>query len=87
MRTARISIAPLDEFFEQVLEHVRTGEAQKEACRFSYATPEVLFETFTTPRWHIIRVMTGASAMSIRELARRLGRNIKGVHRGDGADR
>lgn len=81
MRIVRISLATLDEFFEQTLAEIRTGEPQKEAKVFSYATPELLFQTFTTSRWHSIRVMTGAGPMSIRELARRLGRDIKGVHR------
>jgi predicted transcriptional regulator len=81
MRIAKISIASVDEFMAHTLAAVRSGKPQKERKRFSYATPELLFETFTTPRWFIIRVMTGAEPMSIRELARRLGRDIKGVHR------
>ena len=31
-------------------------------------------------RWELIRAMTGAGRLSIRELARRVDRDVKGVH-------
>ena len=31
-------------------------------------------------RWELLRAMCGASAMSIREAARRVGRDVKAVH-------
>jgi predicted transcriptional regulator len=79
MKTVTIGIASLEEFSERVLATVKSGKFPGRF--FSYATPELLFRTFTTPRWQIIRAMTGAGPMSIRELSRRLERDVKGVHR------
>lgn len=31
-------------------------------------------------RWDLLKIMTGDGAMSIREAARRLGRDVKAVH-------
>ncbi|BCQ27041.1 transcriptional regulator (plasmid) [Caballeronia sp. NK8] len=79
MKTVTIGIASLEEVGERVLAAVKSGKFQGHF--FSYATPELLFRTFTTPRWQIIRAMTGAGPMSIRELSRRIERDVKGVHR------
>ncbi|SAK89241.1 Helix-turn-helix domain protein [Caballeronia calidae] len=79
MKTVTIGIASLEEVGERVMSAVKSGKFQGHF--FSYATPELLFRTFTTPRWQIIRAMTGAGPMSIRELSRRLERDVKGVHR------
>ncbi|WP_321797332.1 transcriptional regulator [Caballeronia sp. J97] len=79
MKTVTIGIASLEEVGERVMKAVKSGKFQGHL--FSYATPELLFRTFTTPRWQIIRAMTGAGPMSIRELSRRLERDVKGVHR------
>ena len=35
----------------------------------------------TTKRWEIVRAMTGAGPLAIREAARRVGRDVKAVHR------
>lgn len=79
MKTVTIGIASLEEVGKPVVAAVKSGKFQGHF--FSYATPELLFRTFTTPRWQIIRAMTGAGPMSIRELSRRLERDVKGVHR------
>ena len=34
----------------------------------------------TVKRWELLKVMTGACAMSIREAARRVGRDVKAVN-------
>lgn len=46
----------------------------------SFETPELLFKTLTIKRWELLQAMTGAGAMSIREVARRLHRDVKAVH-------
>ncbi len=55
-------------------------KGRKQGARISFATPELLFRVLTAKRWEIIRAMTGAGAMSIREAARRVGRDVKAVH-------
>lgn len=46
-------------------------------CLFERTT---LFKVLSGYRWDLLKVMTGAGRMSIREAARRLGRDVKAVH-------
>lgn len=48
--------------------------------RISFETPELLWQTLTLKRWQILKAMTGAGVLSIREIARRVGRDSKAVH-------
>ena len=54
------------------------GEAQ--GAHISFASPELLFSLMTAKRWQIVRAMAGAGPLSIREVARRVGRDVKAVH-------
>ena len=54
------------------------GEAQGNFITFD--TAEDLLKMLTQMRWQILRTMAGAGSMSIRELARRLDRDVKRVH-------
>jgi predicted transcriptional regulator len=56
-------------------------EGRKQGARISFASPELLFRVLTTKRWEIVRAMTGAGPLAIREAARRVGRDVKAVHR------
>ena len=57
----------------------KTGEPQKSA-RISFATPELLWRVLTAKRWELLKVLCGAGPVSIREAARRVGRDVKAVH-------
>lgn len=46
----------------------------------NFQTPEMFFGRLTERRWALIRALLGAGAISVRELARRVGRGIKRVH-------
>ena len=48
--------------------------------RISFETPELLWKVLTAKRWDIIKALTGAGPVSIREVARRVGRDVKAVH-------
>ena len=48
--------------------------------RISFETPELLWKVLTAKRWDIIKSLTGAGPVSIREVARRVGRDMKAVH-------
>ncbi len=59
----------------------------QEACKgksqgsfISFDSPAVLFKVISGHRWELLKMMTGAGAISIREASRRLGRDIKAVH-------
>ncbi len=57
----------------------KTGTAQKTA-RISFATPELLWQVLTAKRRELLKALCGAGPVSIRDAARRVGRNVKAVH-------
>lgn len=57
----------------------KTGKPQKSA-RISFATPELLWQVLTAKRWELLKALCGAGPVSIREAARRVGRDVKAVH-------
>jgi predicted transcriptional regulator len=56
-----------------------TGRPQKSA-RISFTSPELLWRVLTAKRWELLKVLCGAGPVSIREAARRVGRDVKAVH-------
>lgn len=54
------------------------GEAQ--GAFIGFASLELLWKVLTPKRWEIIRAMAGAGPLAIREVARRVARDVKSVH-------
>jgi predicted transcriptional regulator len=46
----------------------------------SFGSVDLMWRILTLKRWEIIRAMTGAGPLAIREVARRVGRDVKAVH-------
>ena len=46
----------------------------------AFETPAVFFGKLTERRWELVRMLQGKGTMSIRELARRVERDVKRVH-------
>jgi len=57
----------------------KSSKPQK-AARISFATPELLWKVLTAKRWELLKALCGAGPVSIREAARRVERDVKGVH-------
>ncbi len=57
----------------------KTGRSQKSA-RISFASPELLWRVLTEKHWELLKILCGAGPVSIRESARRVGRDVKAVH-------
>ena len=55
-------------------------KGKRPRSRISFASPELLFRLVTPKRWELIRALTGAGAVTIREAARRVDRDVKAVH-------
>ena len=51
---------------------------QGEALNFE--TPAAFFGRLTARRWALVQMLLGAGELSVRELARRAGRDVKRVH-------
>jgi predicted transcriptional regulator len=77
MKTVTLQLATLEEVKR------RTSDAfkgRKQGSRISFSKPELLFRLMTAKRWEVIRAMTGAGPLTIREVARRVSRDVKAVH-------
>lgn len=77
-KTAIIDVRPLTESLGDFSETWKSGKAS--TPRISFETPALLFKVLSGKRWDLLRAMTGAGAMTIREAARRVGRDVKAVH-------
>ena len=77
MKTVTLQISRL----EEVKRRAQVAfKGRKQGSRISFASPELLFRLLTAKRWELIRSMAGAGPMTIREVARRVKRDVKGVH-------
>ncbi len=56
-------------------------QGKPQGAFISFESPTLLFKVLSGNRWKLLKVMTDAGPMSIREAARRLGRDVKAVHR------
>lgn len=79
MRTVTLDVRPPHEAMGDFTAAWKSRKAQKSA-RISFATPELLWEILTLKRWELLKALCGAGPVSIREAARRVGRDVKGVH-------
>ncbi len=78
MSTVTLGVASRDAVSARFLAAMN-GKAQD--AYITFESPELLFRTLTELRWNIIKAITGAGPLSIREIARRVDRDVKGVHR------
>ncbi|MGH7104285.1 MAG: transcriptional regulator [Acetobacteraceae bacterium] len=79
MKTVILGVRSLDESLENFRRVWKSGKAEP-AARIRFATPELLWSVLTARRWQILRAMCGQVPLSIREIARRVDRDIKAVH-------
>ena len=77
MNTLTVGVASLDDSKER-MRHAFRGE--KQGAFIAFASLELLWKVLTPMRWEILRTMTGAGPLAIREVARRLDRDMKSVH-------
>lgn len=57
----------------------KSNKAQR-ATRISFSSPELLWKVLTAKRWELLKALCGTGQISIREAARRVDRDVKGVH-------
>lgn len=79
MKTLTLDVRTPADAMTDFLHAWKTGNAEKSA-RISFATPGLLWRVLTPKRWELLKVLCGAGPVSIREAARRAGRDVKAVH-------
>jgi predicted transcriptional regulator len=79
MNEVTIGISNRETASERFLATWESGQPQGAYIEFESA--EQLWKTLTIKRWQILKTMTGTGELSIREVARRVERDVKAVHR------
>ena len=79
MKTVILDVRSPDAALQDFTRAWKSGKAAKTA-RISFASPELLWKVLTAKRWELLKVLCGAGPLSIREAARRAGRDVKAVH-------
>lgn len=77
MNTVTLSVASREDVTRRAL---AAFEGRPQGAHISFASAELLWKTLTRKRWELLRAMTGQGPLSIREAARRVGRDVKAVH-------
>ena len=77
MNIVTLGVASLEDVKQRTAAAFR-GEPQGEFI--SFISADLLWRVLTAKRWEILQAMTGHGEMAIREIARRVGRDVKAVH-------
>jgi predicted transcriptional regulator len=77
MTTVTLGISSADDTKARML---RAFQGKKQGAFIGFATAELLWRVITPKRWEVLRAMTGAGPIAIREVARRVKRDVKSVH-------
>jgi len=77
MTTVTLGISSAEDTKARML---RAFQGKEQGAFISFATAELLWKVITPKRWEVLRAMTGAGPMAIREVARRVKRDVKSVH-------
>jgi len=78
MNTVTLTVAQR----EAVTRRARNAfSGKRRGARISFASADLLWKVLTAKRWELLKAMTGGEAMTLREAARRVGRDVKAVHR------
>jgi predicted transcriptional regulator len=77
MKTVTLEVASREDVTRRALEAFK---GKKQRARISFATPELLWKVLTAKRWEVLKAMAGQGPLTIREVARRVRRDVKAVH-------
>ncbi|MCZ2105145.1 MAG: DNA-binding protein [Comamonadaceae bacterium] len=78
MNTVTIEVTDRQTRDARFVQAFQTGQPQGVSIAFD--SVEVLWQVLTPRRWQIVRTLCGAGPVSLREVARRVGRDVKAVH-------
>ena len=79
MKTVVIEVKSVEDSHREIVELLERGGAVP-TPRIGFVTYELFHNVLAPNRMAVIRAMAGAGPLSIREVARRVGRDFKGVH-------
>ena len=77
MRTCNIGVTSRDEFNRRAKDAFK---GIKQGSHIGFISLELMHRTLTPNRWQMLQAMMGQGPMGIRELARKLDRDVKSTH-------
>lgn len=77
MKTVTISVSSTDETKQRFL---AAFKGKPQGAHISFPTVELLWKVLAPNRMALVRALTGAGVVSIREAARRVNRDVRAVH-------
>jgi predicted transcriptional regulator len=77
MRTVTLVVSSREQSKQRF---AKAFEGKAQGNFISFESPALLFKVLSGKRWELLKLMTGAGPMAIRESARRSGRDVKSVH-------
>jgi len=77
MKTVTISVSSTDETKRRFL---AAFKGKPQGAHISFPTVELLWKVLAPNRMALVRALTGAGVVSIREAARRVNRDVRAVH-------
>jgi predicted transcriptional regulator len=77
MKTVTLSVAGRQAVKQRALE---AFSGKRHGAHISFASADLLWKVLTAKRWELLKAMAGGGAMTLREAARRAGRDVKAVH-------
>jgi predicted transcriptional regulator len=79
VKTVTLEVRSANDAMAGFVEAWKTSKPEKSA-RITFTSPELLWQVLTAKRWELLKVLCGVGPVSIREAARRVGRDVKAVH-------
>ena len=79
MKTILFEVMAPDAAMARAKAELKAGKAAT-CARHTFRSPESMARTLTPLRWNLLQAMTGAGEIGVRELARRLERDVSAVH-------
>lgn len=77
MKTVTLSVADRQAVKQRALD---AFSGKRRGAHISFASADLVWKILTAKRWELLKAMAGGGGMTIREAARRAGRDVKAVH-------
>ena len=77
MKTVTLSVANREAVKRRAFD---AFSGKRRGAHISFASADLLWKVLTAKRWELLKAMTGGGAMTLREAARRVERDVKAVH-------
>ena len=77
MKTVTISVSSMDETKQRFL---AAFKGKPQGAHITFPSVELLWKVLAPNRMALVRALTGAGVVSIREAARRVNRDVRAVH-------